>query len=257
MALRIESLLTSDTLIGLIKGEVDAIHQRRFWACAEPERLAQRIDDLCSVSSYALTADFASVGVSVGDASEGSDREELYFSAALDTSDRLREAFFPVGFPGDKMRAVIDELWPAGAMAARSRGRVMLPFNVRRWIPGDSARPHIDQCKSVVMKSLGLKKRLGANLYVEVPPDSGGGELDFWSFPESESRYEAIRTGAYGVDSKELGEPVQTLMPGQGDLILFDAARLHGVRRVEVGRRVTVAGFLGVRNEAEPLVIFC
>lgn len=246
-----------DTLVDLVSGDIDAIHQRGFWACTEWEYVVQRIEKLCEASRYALTRDFSSVGVSVGDASESSDREELYLATALDTSNRLREAFGKSGFPGDKMRAVIDELWPAGAMAGRIRGRLMLPMNVRKWGRGDSARPHIDQCGSALMKSLRLKMRLGVNIYVEGPPEGGGGELDFWGFPNNEDSYEAARKGSYGVERQELGEPHETLKPVAGDLILFDAARLHGVRRVEVGSRVTVAGFLGVRGDREPLVIFC
>lgn len=246
-----------DTLVDLVSGDIDAIHQRGFWACTEWEYVVQRIEKLCEASRYALTRDFSSVGVSVGDASESSDREELYLATALDTSNRLREAFGKSGFPGDKMRAVIDELWPAGAMAGRIRGRLMLPMNVRKWDRGDSARPHIDQCGSALMKSLRLKMRLGVNIYVEGPPEGGGGELDFWGFPNNEDSYEAARKGSYGVERQELGEPHETLRPVAGDLILFDAARLHGVRRVEVGSRVTVAGFLGVRGDREPLVIFC
>lgn len=246
-----------DTLVDLVSGGIDAIHQRGFWACAEPEVVAQRIEMLCEETRYTLTRDFSSVGVSVGDASESLDREELYLATALHTSNQLREAFGKSGFPGDKMRAVIDELWPAGALAGRIRGCLMLPMNVRKWGRGDLARPHIDQCRSLLMKSLRLKMRLGVNIYVDAPPEGGGGELDFWGFPTNEDSYEAVRKGSYGVERQELGEPHETLRPIAGDLILFDAARLHGVRRVESGSRVTVAGFLGVRGDGEPLVVFC
>jgi hypothetical protein len=37
---------------------------------------------------------------------------------------------------------------------------------------------------------------------------------------------------------------------------MFDAARVHGVRRVGQGERVTAACFVGVRAPAEPLVLF-
>jgi hypothetical protein len=254
---RTASKLNQDTLVGLASGGIDVIHQRGFWACAEREYVVQRIEKLCEASRYALTRDFSSVGISVGDASESSDREELYLATALDVSIRLREAFGKNGFPGDKMRAVVDELWPAGALAGRIQGRLMLPMNVRKWGRGDSARPHIDQCGSALMGSFRLKMRIGVNIYVEVPPEGGGGELDFWGFPVDEGSYEAARKGSYGVERQELGEPYETLRPVAGDLILFNAARLHGVRKVEVGSRVTVAGFLGVRGDGEPLVIFC
>lgn len=44
--------------------------------------------------------------------------------------------------------------------------------------------------------------------------------------------------------------------PADGDLFVFDAARLHGVRGLSGGQRVTVACFVGIRGGEEPLALF-
>ncbi|HEY2725290.1 MAG TPA: 2OG-Fe(II) oxygenase [Pseudonocardiaceae bacterium] len=257
MTFETASELTPETLFDLAQGTIAAIHQKGFWSCADPAGLLARIDELCESSRYELTRDFASVGVSVGDAEVSPERAELYFSTALHTINDLRTAFSAVGFPGDTLRAVVDELWPYGATVGRVNGRSMLPLNVRKWSVGESARPHIDQCESPLVRALGLRKRIGMNLYVQAPASGSGGELDFWGIPNSACSYHESRHGSYGIERDALGEPLHVVRPEQGDLVLFDAARLHGVRRIDAGCRVTVAGFLGVRADRQPLVVFC
>jgi len=39
-------------------------------------------------------------------------------------------------------------------------------------------------------------------------------------------------------------------------LLMFDAARIHGVRPILNGSRVTLACFFGVQSESKPLIVF-
>jgi hypothetical protein len=71
-----------------------------------------------------------------------------------------------------------------------------------------------------------------------------------------EAEYASRRRQDYGLDRATLGEPHFSIRPRQGDLLMFDAARVHGVRRVDRGSRVTAACFLGVSGPDQPLAVF-
>ncbi|MET7767182.1 2OG-Fe(II) oxygenase [Nocardia sp. NPDC005366] len=130
----------------------------------------------------------------------------------------------------------------------------MLPSIIRRWPRGGHANPHIDQRLLPLLDSFELKRRIGVNVYIQTP--EAGGEIEFWDRRSNEDNYVTTKRSDYSLDREGLGEPHLSLRPCQGDLIMFDAARLHGVRRVSVGSRVTSACFLGVRSTAEPLIVF-
>jgi hypothetical protein len=60
----------------------------------------------------------------------------------------------------------------------------------------------------------------------------------------------------YGLDRSKIGPPDVVLRPGVGDLIVFDTGRIHAVRRVADGVRITASCFIGVRSRWHPLCVF-
>lgn len=255
--LRYADALTGASLRGLAEGTLDAIWVRGFHPVRECQAVLPRVVAACERSTYTLTDDFQCVGTSMGEAAESAENQRRYLATAADTCRLIRDDIFAGRLsPLDRLRLTLDELWPAGAMVGRHEGAMLLPGLIRRWPSGGHANPHIDQRDVPLLAAYGLRRRIGANVYLAVPPPEQGGHVDFWGRYDDERSYAADRRADYGLDSDRLGTPLWSCRPEQGDLLMFDAARVHGVRRVGQGERVTAACFVGVRAPAEPLVLF-
>ncbi|GAB2926352.1 hypothetical protein GCM10027280_12080 [Micromonospora polyrhachis] len=257
IALSHEEELTASSLAQLINGEIELIWHRGYYPTALCEQALPRIATECEAAGYTLTDDFQSLGTSLGEAAENESNAARYLATAAETTALIRHKIFDGQLsPTDLLRLDADELWPYGATVARHQGRTMLPGIIRRWPGGAHANPHIDQRDIPLLDAYRLIRRVGVNVYLQVPEPGNGGEIDFWGLFTDEAEYVSQKRPDYGLDRATLGAPHFSVLPGQGDLLMFDAARVHGVRRVERGVRVTAACFLGVRGPAEPLLLF-
>jgi hypothetical protein len=257
-SLVISNELTHDSLRALTVGEIDVIWHRAFYPAEACLAALPRITAACKDAQYTLTADLQSIGTSSGEAAESQANRERYLDTAAATTRAIRDGLFRgVLSPPDRLRLLIDEYWPHGASVAHdaASGRQLLPAILRRWPSGGHANPHIDQNDTSLITHLKIARRIGTNVYLEVPPGAHGGEIEFWS-RINEADYLKIKRGDYGLDRSTLGEPAYSLLPAQGDLVMFDASIIHGVARVARGSRVTAACFLGYVSPSSPMVIF-
>ncbi|MFF9095421.1 hypothetical protein ACF1AX_20095 [Streptomyces sp. NPDC014802] len=256
--LRVADHLGHDTLTSLVEGKLDLIRCRAYCPPEDYATVRPRIHAACDASTYTLTDDLQCVGVSIGEANESAVKAAEYLERAAGTTEFIRHHLFGgVTSPGDRFLAELDALWPAGAEVARSGGVPVLQNVIRRWVSGGQANPHIDQRGCPLLGDYTFRKRLGVNVYLEMPPEGQGGDLELWDvLIEDEARYLSERRPDYGLNREDLAVPDWVVHPGDGDLFVFDAARLHAVRGLSGGRRVTMACFVGVRGSEEPLVLF-
>jgi hypothetical protein len=256
MDLHASDQLRAETLLDLVHGRTALIRQAEFLPTDQCQAVLPRIVEVCERAKYTLTDDFQSIGTSMGEASETSDDEQRYLATAAQTTGLIRDYVFAGRLsPLDRLRLLLDEIWPAGASIARSGHQMLLPGIIRRWPAGGQANPHIDQRDIPLLKHYSLRSRIGVNVYIEVPLPGNGGDIDFWELIDEHGYRERRRTD-YGLDRDTLGEPTWSCLPGRGELLMFDASRIHGVRKVVAGSRVTAACFVGVRSDDEPLVVF-
>ncbi|MEU1204834.1 2OG-Fe(II) oxygenase [Nocardia sp. NPDC005825] len=249
--------LSQDTLLDLSEGRIDVIWHHKFYPSESCQTAMPKIVEACEAANYTLTGDLQSLGTSIGEASESEVAQSRYLDTAQHTTTQIRDDIFGrLAAPADLVRLRCDEWWPAGVTLARYEGRQMLASIVRRWVKGGHANPHIDQKSVPLLDEYRLERRIGVNVYLETPPADGGGEVDFWHSFTDESQYMSIKRQDYGIDRENLGEPLLSIHPEQGDLVMFDAARVHGVRRLTSGSRITAACFLGVRSTRDPIVVF-
>lgn len=248
---------TAQSLQDLAGGRIDLIWHEGFYPEPDCKAVLPRIVEACEAAEYTLTNDLQSLGTSLGEATESEENATRYLGTAQSTTRLIRETIFGGHkSPGDMSRLLADECWPHGAMVGRYFGRMMLPGIIRRWPAGGQANPHIDPRDIPLLENYNLSKRMAVNVYLEMPSPGNGGELEFWHKIQDEDVYEAQKRSDYGLDRDSLGDPAFSLLPAQGDLVIFDAARVHGVRKVTHGSRVTAACFLGVRTLQDPLVVF-
>ena len=246
------------SLLGLAEGSVSIIWHREFYPRVLCEDALPAIRRAAEASSYTLTSDLQSLGTSIGEAVESEANEARYFATSESTAQLIRKELFATQpSPIDLIRVTADELWPGGAMVGRRNGDLMLSGIIRRWTSGGKAKPHMDQRLIPLLAHFELEKRIGINVYVSVPPTGRGGEIEFWGRVTDESSYVENKDPDYGLQRTPLGEPLLTITPTQGDLIAFDAARLHSVAEVTDGERVTAACFLGIpAKESLPIRVF-
>lgn len=255
--LNVEEQLTPESLRALAEGAIDAICVPEYWSPPDPANTLDRIRSACEKSQYTLTDDLQSLGTSIGEYDNDSSLKTQYFAAAKTLSARVRMDFFAdAPNPLDKLRATLDEFWPNGCNVARDEPGHMLPAVVRRWVAGGQANPHIDATSIPALSHLGLQRRIGTNIYLSVPPLGAGGNIEFWGRVQNESEYARVKRADYGLERNLLGPPLATVRPEAGMLLMFDASQVHAVTPLESPDRISLACFVGVRREDQPLVVF-
>jgi hypothetical protein len=256
--LRRRDRLTAQSLRELATGDVDLIWHREYYPPEQCDSALPRVVRAAEEATFLLTKEFTSVGTSMGEVANGGESVRRYLDTAEATTRLIRhDVFGGQQSPTDLIRLDLDELWPHGATVARHEARMMLPGVLRRMTPGGRGRPHIDRRQIPLLDTYRLQRRLGVNIYLEVPAPGDGGEIDFWG-RLSDEEFVALKTDPfdYGIEPERVGPPYDTVLPGKGDLVMFEAGRMHGVREVRKGCRTSAACFVGVRSASDPLLVF-
>jgi hypothetical protein len=99
-----------------------------------------------------------------------------------------------------------------------------------------------------------LISQFAINVYVDVP--EVGGELAMWMKEITDAEFLEMRGPHYGVPLDVMPSPNFTLKPQNGDLILFNARKMHAVLPGEGCDRLTISGFLGYRGVDQRLTVW-
>lgn len=170
---------------------------------------------------------------------------EQYFSTARSCLEQLRAACDPVGSPMDTVRCLLDEVWPAGANLQALFGRKMFVGLSRMVEPDTTFLAHHDifaDDAPGMPESESVISQFGANVYVQMPEK--GGELLMWHRNMSISEFDEMRAGEYGIHIDDLPPPDVVLKPGVGDLLIFDAHKLHAVASPKEKARLALSFFV-------------
>ena len=162
---------------------------------------------------------------------------ETYYREALPGIRRLRASIGCDLTPVDRLRLELDEIWPNGANVAAFEGRKMF-VGIARIMQAERSKPseqfpHFD---GVLPNIFPFDGQFGANIYLRVPDE--GGELQVWGAPPENE--EIVRS--------KLGEPTR-IKPSRGDLVLFDAGRVHAIGAFTKGVRVGLHCFVGYKKD--------
>jgi len=236
---RIATEITQSSLNDLISGKILAIWCKEYIEKKVCDMSIDRIIAAVEKNNYTLTSDLQSLGTSIGEAHESKENETEYLATASETTQLIRNVIFQHTLsPIDKLRLELDEIWSAGATLGKYNSKPLLAATIRRWKGQGQANPHIDQTSIKLLKSLELKVRIGANLYVRTPEANCGGGLEFWETKYTVEEYEKLKRPDYGLDRELVGPADLIIHPDDGDLILFNAGVVHGVEEIIKGNRV-------------------
>jgi hypothetical protein len=183
---------------------------------------------------------------------------EVYLGLASKMERHFRDRFAPHPCPMDMFQKLLSKDWKPGVESEFWRGKPM-PTRVSRVLdPGEEALPHTDvlwRDKGDGVHDNPLVSQLAVNIYLAVPPQ--GGELDLFGIAPTKSWYESHRLkGTYGLDRKLLPDPLASIKPLVGEVIVFNPLNIHAVRKSIGGQRSTLSCFVGYRGASKPLTIW-
>jgi len=250
---------------------VDRVSARALQALAHGEILGIRhiryVSDACCATASRKVREVrrsrnrtsgrpVSLGVVVGDALAGPAGRRAYLDAGLQAAHTLRELFSPFASPVDNLFAELNEAWPQGALFGEIGGQSVPPATIRTFEKGDALDPHVDRHEGDLLIDLCSRRRLAANIYLEVPPPDSGGALEIWDQTLSPADCASVHSAEFAIRRDELGRPALAIYPSVGDLLLFDTSYVHAVSSVTGGSRVTLSLFVGICSDGAPLSIF-
>lgn len=239
-------------LAAVAAGELAAVRVAGVCDAAVSGQISGHLTELKYKSSYRNFPHMETVGMSFFEAVTPQ-KEDLYFSTAHDVMQELRSIWAPHALPTDVVRTVLDETWPAGLSTLRHpTGKTMRPCLARTINHGTELRPHVDRCDWYSHASFAEPyAQLSGNIYLSVGDE--GGELVIWNArPDRASDPMACECS---VDAERLGEPVFTLAPRVGEMIVVNSQLVHAVKKVR-GLRSTLSFFLVLQTKDGPLRMY-
>lgn len=251
----IENELTADNLILLFLGEIMAIQVKNFYPKDIAKKATQRIYNN-GISYYLNAPDIGRVGMAFYETDLDPCRVEQYYNLARKNISIAREIFNPYLSPIDKLRVELQEIWVAGANIENLHDKKMFVGLFRHIDPGVTMLPHRDDVRvdaNYNPKSLEIEAQVAANIYLQTP-DKNGGDLKLWNLLLTENEFNALRdAGSYGIPQEKLPPPTCMVSPDVGDLVLFNARKIHAVSSSKEEKRLSVSCFIGYRGAKKAL----
>ncbi|WP_019632593.1 cytochrome P450 [Actinomadura atramentaria] len=248
--------LTADTLDALLRRRLAAIHVRGFFPADAARAAAARALDHPELGNYhkAKSGSVGRVFTPHVDTAWDPERVAEYHRAAPDSTRASRALFAPYPSPIDRLRLLLEELWPGGARLLTLRGQPCFVGALRVFRPGGSQLfPHNDRIdqETDAPEIAGIREQLTANVYLATP--ERGGELHLWLREPTEAE-RAVIVEVEGLEPESVGPAALTFRPAVGDLIMFSSVLLHAVAAAADEPRVGTAAFIASRGPAEPLL---
>lgn len=244
------------TLQQLLTGELACIWHKRWFDVSSVKHMLEKLYEIGRENLPDGTG-VRSIGPQVGCAFGSEAGAMKYFADSRLFWNHLRENIFAgLQNPIDALLDAFGDTWHAGAELGSNGGDSFAP-GVFRWFQcGSSLNPHVDTATEPLIASFCCAARLAANIYMDTTPTAQGGHLELWDLALTGEQFELARAPDFSLRRAAIGPPALSLSPATGDLILFDAERIHAVSPVLSGTRVTASTFIGFGRLDGPAVFF-
>lgn len=257
IAIRAPATLAAVYLEDLASGAILAICIPKFYDESSCLAIQLRVQNSAQ-TRYAVAPSVAKVGMALFEATDDH-LLEAYYADAEGAAARSAVLYDEHEDPIGRIGAILDSIWPAGCRIERLHDRPMYAGLVRVIDAGAELRPHQDNTHwdmPASPRAQTMLTQFSCNVYFAVPED--GGELELWDFSiGDEPSYRRMQVaGDYALARPAIGAPALVLRPATGDLIIFDARRVHAVAKVKRGIRSNASTFIALRESHEPLTLF-
>jgi hypothetical protein len=250
--------LEAHHLTGLLDHSVDAVVVPNWFTAEACLAIAERIKQSQYYSAY---PDYPTVGRLGQELFECATEGDLarYQADALTLIRDMRRLSHPYISPVDRLRLELDDIWANGCNLAKLGEKKTFAGVVREYQETSSAEPHCDVIAWDILPSrrhqTAVINQIAANVYLKT--SQSGGEIQLWDEWPTQSSYNmAHNSEGIGLDNKKIPPPKLEIAPRQGDLILFNSMRIHSVKEIKSGVRMTWACFIGYSGPEAPLVVW-
>jgi len=253
---RISPRLIRDDIDALIRNEIQVLRIPNFVSIAICQEISKGLKST-GYNDYVNAPQVGRIGMSYFETGLKPEIIEQYFSTAIENINILRDACAPYSCPIDTLRCVVDEVWNNGCMLQTLYGKKMFVGLSRCMKPGIPLKAHHDMFgrhAPDTPEAQSLISQFGVNVYIDVPEI--GGELAMWDDEISDREFLESRGNDYAIPLEKLGPCDYSTKPENGDLIFFNARKLHAVLAGEGKDRLTLSAFLGFRGNQEPLTLW-
>ena len=248
--------LTEQHIKALISHELQVLRIPNFISQEACRTISQGLKST-GYKDYLNAPSVGRIGMSYFETGLKPDIIDLYFSTAIENINVLRKSCYPYPCPIDTLRCILDETWNAGCYLQTLYGKKMFVGLSRSLESGVSLLAHHDMFgrhAPDTSEANSLISQFGINVYIDVPEI--GGELAMWMNEISDEEFLKLRGNFYGVPLELLGDPDFKVKPKNGDLILFNARKMHAVLAGKGVDRLTISAFFGYRGDQNPLTVW-
>lgn len=254
-------------LIGILDHSIDAVIVPNYFLEQECLVIAEKIKKSKYFRAYPGYSTVSRLGQELFECGESELELTKQQEDALILMKEMRRLIHPYISPIDRLRVELDEIWSGGCNLAQVGDKKVFAGIVREHKEDSPGEPHCDVMGWGFLESYKNKPNLinniAANIYLKM--SESGGETILWDEWPTQHEY---KNGEYSIvhdadipasvsfDDNKITKPKLEIKPNQGDLILFNSMRIHVVKKVKMGVRMTWGCFLGYSGINEPLMIW-
>lgn len=248
-------------LIGLLDHSIDAVIVPNYFLEQECAIISERIKKSNYFSAYPDHPSVSRLGQELFECENELELAKQQEDAPILIKE-MRRLVHPYISPIDRLRVELDDIWSYGCNLAKLGGKKVFAGIVREHKEDSPGGPHCDVMAWGFLEHYKDKpniiNQIAANVYLKT--SESGGELVLWDEWPTQSEYKmAYNTndpGSFGLDIKKIAQPKLEIRPNQGDLILFNSMRIHAVKKIKTGVRMTWGCLIGYSRNDNPLVLW-
>lgn len=247
--------------IGLLNRSIDAVIIPNYFTEQECITVSEKVRMSQYFNTYPDQPSVSRLGIELYECENELDLAKYQEDAPILTQE-MRRLVHPYISPIDRLRIELDDVWSYGCNLARLGDRKAFAGIVREFRENNPGEPHCDVMAWGFLEHYKDKpnviNQIAANIYLKT--SGAGGEIVLWDEWPTQDEYKMARNidepTSFGLDRKKITQPKLEIKPNQGDLILFNSMRVHAVKKVETGVRMTWGCLIGYSKSNEPLVVW-
>jgi 2OG-Fe(II) oxygenase superfamily len=244
-------------LPAMVGGEILAIRVRDFRSEEQCQRDCKIIDQLGN-GEYAQEPALRKGGPTIYDFEGNEDVPTEYFELAKEWNYLHRQVYAPFASAPDLLAGILADSFAPGVIPEPLKpGKIPSGQVVRIFKAGSQALPHHDRTEIDLPGCTAAREHkalFSALTYHSVA--SEGGDLLLYGdrFLDADEWHQArVPNHAYAIDECCLTMEPLRVSPRRGELIIFDAHRVHAVTTIYAGVRRTTSCFFPYRGPLVPL----